>query len=64
MCYPERSGNGVEGQGKAVYCEKKFALMIRHTPASERKLLLLFKTPFEQNLCPESRWVKMAELVP
>ncbi len=61
--YPERSGNGAEGQEKAVYCGKKFALMIRYTPASERKLSL-FKTPFEQSLSPENRWVKMAELVP
>ncbi len=37
--------------------------MIRYTPASERKLSL-FKTPFEQNLLPDNRWVKMAELVP
>ena len=50
-------------QEKAVYCGKKFALMIRYTPASERKLSL-FKTPFEQSLSPENRWVKMAELVP
>ena len=37
--------------------------MIRYTPASERNLSL-FKTPFEQSLSPENRWVKMAELVP
>jgi hypothetical protein len=43
---------------------KKLALrMIYYTPASERTLSL-FKTPFDQSLSPENRWVKMAELVP
>lgn len=42
---------------------KNLALMIRYTPSSQRKLSL-FKTPFETNLDPENRWVKMAELVP
>jgi hypothetical protein len=37
--------------------------MIRYTPASERKLSL-FKTPFENELDPNNRWVQMAELVP
>jgi len=37
--------------------------MIRYTPASERKLSL-FKTPFENELDPTNRWVRMAELVP
>jgi hypothetical protein len=37
--------------------------MIRYTPASERKLSL-FKTPFENELDPANRWVRMAELVP
>ena len=37
--------------------------MIYYTPASERTLSL-FKTPFDQSLSPENRWVKMAELVP
>ena len=37
--------------------------MIIYTPASERKLSL-FRTPFEQELDPSNRWVKMADLVP
>jgi len=37
--------------------------MIRYTPSSERKLSL-FKTPFENELDPDNRWVRMAELVP
>ena len=37
--------------------------MIRYTPAAERKLSL-FKTPFEQQLSPDNRWVRMADLVP
>lgn len=37
--------------------------MIRYTPASERKLSL-FKTPFQNELDPTNRWVRMAELVP
>ena len=37
--------------------------MIKYTPASERNLSL-FKTPFEQSLSPDNRWVKMAALVP
>ena len=37
--------------------------MIRYTPSCGRTLSL-FKTPFEQSLSPENRWVKMAELVP
>ena len=37
--------------------------MIRYTPASERKLSL-FKTPFQNELDPNNRWVQMAELVP
>jgi hypothetical protein len=37
--------------------------MIRYTPSSERKLSL-FKTPFENELDPANRWVRMAELVP
>ena len=37
--------------------------MIKYTPSSERSLAL-FRTPFEQKLSPENRWVKMAELVP
>jgi hypothetical protein len=37
--------------------------MIKYTPACERKLSL-FKTPFEQKLDQENRWVKMAEVVP
>jgi IS5 family transposase len=37
--------------------------MIKYTPSSERSLAL-FRTPFEQKLSPDNRWVKMAELVP
>lgn len=37
--------------------------MIRYTPSSERTLSL-FRTPFEQKLSPDNRWVRMAELVP
>lgn len=37
--------------------------MIRYTPSSDRSLSD-FKTPFEQSLSPDNRWVKMAELVP
>ena len=37
--------------------------MIRYTPASARTLSL-FKTPFEQSLSAENRWVRMADLVP
>jgi hypothetical protein len=37
--------------------------MITYTPASERTLSL-FKTPFEQQLDPSNRWVKMAGLIP
>ena len=37
--------------------------MIKYTPASERTLSL-FRTPFEQSLWPDNRWVRMAQLVP
>ena len=37
--------------------------MIKYTPASERSLAL-FRTPFEQELDPNNRWVKMAAVVP
>lgn len=37
--------------------------MIKYTPASERSLSL-FHTPFEKELDPDNRWVKMATLVP
>jgi len=43
---------------------KKLALaMIKYTPASERTLSL-FRTPFEQSLSPDNRWVRMAAVVP
>lgn len=43
---------------------KKLALvMIRYTPASERTLSL-FRTPYEQSLDPDNRWVRMAAVVP
>jgi len=37
--------------------------MIMYTPSSEVKLSL-FRTPFEQELDANNRWVKMAEVVP
>ena len=37
--------------------------MIKYTPASERNLSL-FRTPFEQELDANNRWVKMASVVP
>lgn len=37
--------------------------MIKYTPASERTLSL-FRTPFEQELDPNNRWVQMAAVVP
>jgi len=37
--------------------------MIRYTPSSELKLSL-FKTPFQNELDPDNRWVRMADLVP
>ena len=37
--------------------------MIKYTPASQHSLCL-FRTPFEQELNPDNRWVKMATLVP
>ncbi|MCB9298119.1 MAG: IS5 family transposase [Lewinellaceae bacterium] len=37
--------------------------MIKYTPASERSLSL-FRTPFEQELDPNNRWVNMAAVVP
>lgn len=37
--------------------------MIRYTPASERTLSL-FRTPFQQQLDPRNRWVRMAAVVP
>lgn len=37
--------------------------MIRYTPASERTLSL-FRTPYEQSLDPDNRWVRMAAVVP
>ncbi len=37
--------------------------MIKYTPASERTLSL-FRTPFEQSLDPDNRWVRMAAIVP
>lgn len=37
--------------------------MIQYTPASQRKLSL-FRTPFEQSLDANNRWVAMAEVVP
>ena len=48
---------------KPYNCGKNLCFMIRYIPSGERKLSL-FKTPFEQSLAPENRWVKMAELVP
>ena len=43
--------------------EKKRALMIKYTPASERKLSL-FRTPYEQHLLPDNPWVQMEAIVP
>jgi hypothetical protein len=43
--------------------KKPCTSMINYTPASQRNLSL-FRTPFEQKLDPNNRWVKMAELVP
>lgn len=37
--------------------------MIYYTPA-HRRTLKLFKTPFDNTLDPENRWVRMAEVVP
>ncbi len=37
--------------------------MIKHTPAS-KLCLQLFRTPFDAALCPQNRWVRMADLVP
>ena len=37
--------------------------MIKYTPASERSLQL-FRTSFDAALCPQNRWVRMADLVP
>ncbi|MBK7410913.1 MAG: hypothetical protein IPJ40_24320 [Saprospirales bacterium] len=37
--------------------------MIKYTPSTERTLAFS-RTPFEQKLSPENRWVNMAELVP
>ena len=37
--------------------------MIKYTPASELSLQL-FRTPFDAALCPQNRWVRMADLVP
>lgn len=37
--------------------------MIKYTPASERTLSL-FRSPFEEELDPDNRWVKMAGVVP
>jgi hypothetical protein len=48
---------------KVVFLGKILAPMIYYTPASERQLSM-FKTPFEANLDPENRWVKMASVVP
>lgn len=50
-------------QYNVVTLAKILALMIRYTPASQRSLSL-FKTPFENHLAPDNRWVKMAEIVP
>ena len=36
--------------------------MIKYTPASDRSLAL-FRSPFEQELDPDNRWVQMAGLV-
>lgn len=50
--------------GKWPILAKKLALvMIRYTPASERTLSL-FRTPYEQSLDPDNRWVRMAAVVP
>ena len=37
--------------------------MINYTPASELSLQL-FRTPFDAALCPQTRWVRMADLIP
>ena len=37
--------------------------MTKYTPASELSLQL-FRTPFGAALCPQNRWVRMADLVP
>ena len=51
-------------QEKWPILAKKLALvMIRYTPASERTLSL-FRTPYEQSLDPDNRWVRMAAVVP
>ena len=49
--------------GKWRILEKKRALMIKYTPACERKLSL-FRTPYEQNLLPDNPWVQMEAVVP
>lgn len=47
----------------AYFGKKPCTSMITYTPASERSLAL-FKTPFEQQLDPNNRWVRMAALIP
>lgn len=49
--------------GKRRILEKKRALMIKYTPASERNLSL-FRTPYEQHLLPDNPWVQMEAIVP
>lgn len=43
--------------------KKACTSMIKYTPAKERTLQL-FRTPFENTLNPDNRWVRMASLVP
>lgn len=49
--------NGVSSYQKLAF------EMIKYTPASQRNLSL-FSTPFERELSPDNRWVRMADLVP
>jgi hypothetical protein len=43
---------------------KKMCLNAREVGEETERSLSLFKTPFEQSLSPDNRWVKMATLVP
>ncbi len=39
------------------------AVMIKYTPSNQLSLKV-FSHPFERNLSPENRWVRLAELIP
>jgi len=50
-------------QGNLYICKKNLAFMIRYKSNNQQKIEM-FITPFEMNLNPNNRWVKLSKSIP